>query len=440
MKTYICLLRGINLSRQKQVKRSGINRVTRTGLPVILSVLFGLLVSCTQLEFDPQKMWAVEAGDNRLPQAGYKMVPDIESYPVYLADEAIGAYHHHPVLLYYNDRVYAAFSEGSSGEDGPGQRVRVTTSSDGKKWSKSVLALDAVDDYSRDWKEAGRMSTPISWIVVDDRVWIVSDVTNVTGFTDEPGGKKIVSKVRKSGLQRVLVFFGYFVSEVLPDGNIGDQFWLNDEAPEFVRDFPSIVDITVHDPKYSTIRENIVDEVTKNQTRVGPEERLKDTRIAQDDHLLGEHTIYQRSDGVWIQLARDLNYSHFLYSSESKDGKKFSTPLQTNIPDSPSKTLAGSLPDGRIYIIGNFVHNPEQDATKKHYKRYPLVLALSRDGKTFDKSFAVRAKPTVPRFEVGGSSDGYQYPDAVIVGDTMWIIYSENKQDIYISKLNWQEL
>jgi hypothetical protein len=30
--------------------------------------------------------------------------------------------------------------------------------------------------------------------------------------------------------------------------------------------------------------------------------------------------------------------------------------------------------------------------------------------------------------------------DALIVGDSFWIIYSVNKQDIFISKLNWVDL
>ena len=76
----------------------------------------------------------------------------------------------------------------------------------------------------------------------------------------------------------------------------------------------------------------------------------------------------------------------------------------------------------------------------RHYKRYPLVLTLSEDGKIFDQAYAICAEPTVPRFEVGGSSDGYQYPDAVVIGDSLWVIYSVNKQDISISKLNWREL
>jgi hypothetical protein len=391
-------------------------------------------------EFDPEKMWVVEAGDLRLPQAGYKLVPGIKSHLIYLAKPSDGAYHHHSSLTYHNGIFYAAFSEGSSGEDGPGQRVRITTSRNGKIWNESTLALDALDDYSLDWKEVGRMSTPISWVIVDDRVWVICDVTDVIGFSNKAGSSKIVSKVRKSGLQRVLVFVGLFASEVLPDGTIGEQFWIMEDPPESIEDSPYGIFSTIYDTKYDMFRNIFLKEVKMFKTGVGPVERLKNTRIANDGHRLAEHTIYRRPDGQWIQLARDLNYSHFLYYSESIDGLTFSVPVRTNIPDSPSKTVAGSLPDGRSYIIGNFVHNPEKDSTKKHYKRYPLVLALSQDGKIFDRAYAIRSEPTVPRFEVGGSSDGYQYPDAVVVADTLWIIYSVNKQDICASKLNWREL
>ena len=384
---------------------------------------------------EPLSMWATDAGDIRQPMAGYEVAPGVESHVVYLARPEDGAYHHHPFILHHNGVFYAAFSECRSGEDGPGQRVRVTTSEDGSTWSRSTLAVDALDDYSRDWEEAGRMSTPIAWIVADERAWILSEVTDVIGFADTAGSRVIVSQVRKSGLQRIRDFLGFIATEVNRDGSIGERVWLMDEPPELRDLAPPRRYRGLSDPGFNGPGEALLEGLRENETPVGPVEMLKDTRIAKDGHRLAEHTLYRRPDGHRVQLARDLNYSHRLYYSESNDGRIFSTPVQTDVPDSPSKTKAGSLPDGRNFIIGNFVHDPEQDATRTHYKRYPLVIALSKDGKVFDRALAIRATPTEPRFEVGGSSDGYQYPDAVLVENDLWVIYSINKQDIAISRL-----
>jgi hypothetical protein len=409
-----------------------------TALLLQTSVLTIALASWATSE--PLSMWATEAGDNRQAAAGYKIAAGIESYLIYLAKPEEGAYHHHPFILHHDGVFFAAFSECRSGEDGPGQRVRVTTSVDGKTWSQSTLAVDALDDYSRDWEESGRMSTPIAWMVADGRAWVMSEVTDVIGFAEDAGSREIVSQVRRSGLQRIRDLLGFIATEVNRDGTIGARVWLMDDPPELTDLAPTGQYTGLSDPGFDGPGAALLEGLRENETPVGPAELLNDTRIGDDGHVLGEHTLYRRPDGHWVQLARDLNYSHRLYYSESEDGRHFSTPTRTDIPDSPSKTTSGSLPDGRNFIIGNFVHDTEQDGTRKHYKRYPLVIALSGDGKTFDRAYAIRAAPTEPRFEVGGSSDGYQYPDAIVVRDDLWVIYSINKQDIAISRLPWKDL
>lgn len=410
-----------------------------TKFPLLLWVSVGCLPAAASMDRSVVA-WDLPAGDLRLENAGYADAPESESSLIYLATPEDGAYHHHPVLLHHDGIFYGAFSECRSGEDGPGQRVRVTTSRDGRTWGRSTLAVHALDDYALDWKESGRMSTPIAWIVVDAQAWLISSATDVIGFTDRAGSRTIVSSVRRSGLQRVLVDIGLIATRVAPDGTVGDRVWLLEAVPDLPGLDPSLRYACVADSAYDKVRDTLLALAREKETRVGPVDRLADTRLGSDGHVLAEHTLYRRPDGSWVQLARDLNYSHRLYASESMDGCRFTIPVRTDIPDSASKTTSGTLPDGRNFIIGNFVHDPTQDATRKHYKRYPLAIALSADGRVFDRAWAVRSKPTQPRFEVGGSSDGYQYPDAVVVGENLWVIYSINKQDIAISRLNWRKL
>jgi hypothetical protein len=407
---------------------------------VAFGTLGFLFCSPPNQKVDPASMWRINAGDIRLERAGYAVAPDVESYKVYVARPEQGAYHHHPFLCHFDGVFYAAFSECRNGEDGPGQRVRVLISENGKTWKGSTLAVEAPDDYALDWKEAGRMSTPIGLFALNERVWVISKVEDIVGYTDTPGSDRIVSRVKKSGLQKVRRDIGDFASEINMDGTIGRRFWIMEKPPKPVVNMPSFLFPTICDQQFSRFRESFLRKAKQHETGVGPADRLMQTTTAVDGHRLCEHTLYQRPDGVYVQLARDLNYSHRIYYSESKDGTDFTIPVQTNIPDSQSKTIAGSLPDGRIYIIGNFLHNPETDATRKHYKRYPLVIALSEDGKQFEKAYAIRYKATEPRFEVGGSSDGYQYPDAIVVGEDLWVIYSVNKQDIHISRISWGNL
>lgn len=398
-----------------------------------------IFLTAAHAGFDPAEMWAIDAGDIRRVNCGYEEAPVVDTYLVYWATPKKGAYHHHPIITYHDGKFYAAFSEGRNGEDGPGQRVLVSVSDDGKSWSQAVHAVPSLSDYSRDWRETGVNSTPLAWIELDGRLWVTSFVNDVTGFTKK-GSDIIVSQIRESGLQNHNVRLGRIASEVFPDGSVGDRFWISDIAPQSENLLPSINYPAISAPRFSDIRDRFLEAATTHETRIGPSSRLANTKVAEDGHRLTEHTSYQRPDGKWVQLARDLNASHRLYYAESNDGESFSTPVQTNIPDTPALTQAGILPDGRIFIVGNFIHNPDIDDVKSSYKRYPLAIALSNDGKYFDQAWSIRSTPTARRFFVGGDADGYSYPHVVIVGGDLWVIYSNSKQDIYVSRVPWKTL
>ena len=132
--------------------------------------------------------------------------------------------------------------------------------------------------------------------------------------------------------------------------------------------------------------------------------------------------------------AKDFLYSHCLYASLSRDGgKSWTKPVRTNIPDSPSRSSAGSLPDGRCYLVGNQVAEPFSKREHKHYTRDPLVVSVSEDGVSFDRAAAIRTGAPGLRARGGGKGRGYQYPATVIVGDSLWVLYSVGEEDIAIS-------
>lgn len=56
-------------------------------------------------------------------------------------------------------------------------------------------------------------------------------------------------------------------------------------------------------------------------------------------------------------------------------------PEETNIPDENSNTNAGPLPDGRIYLVSN--------SNAGNSIRDPLTIATTKDGREFDKVWAV---------------------------------------------------
>jgi hypothetical protein len=101
--------------------------------------------------------------------------------------------------------------------------------------------------------------------------------------------------------------------------------------------------------------------------------------------------------------------------------------VKTNIPDSPSLTCVGKLPGGQVYLIGNQI--------PKQWRRDPLTIALSKDGFAFDRAWAIRYGAPKIRYKGAHKGVGYQYPNATIVGDDLWVVYSVGKEDIGVTRV-----
>jgi len=130
-------------------------------------------------------------------------------------------------------------------------------------------------------------------------------------------------------------------------------------------------------------------------------------------------------------LLRDLDGSNFIYATMSSDGgTTWSVPTRTTIPDSPSRSFAGNLPDGRVFLIGNPLKG----------RRDPLMVRLSDDGVVFSEAMTIRRDSPPIRRNGLNKGPGFQYPAAVVVKDSLWIVYSVNKEDIEISFIPLRQL
>jgi len=135
---------------------------------------------------------------------------------------------------------------------------------------------------------------------------------------------------------------------------------------------------------------------------------------------------YVLPSGVLISPFR--NYSGALYASLSRDrGRTWSRPARTNFPDSLARHATGRLPDGQYFLINN--------PSSKRLDRSILTIALSRDGRTYDRAWVVRNEPTVKRFDGKSKLDGWQYPHALARGKHLVVAYSINKEDVAVSRI-----
>ena len=147
-----------------------------------------------------------------------------------------------------------------------------------------------------------------------------------------------------------------------------------------------------------------------------------------------EPSLYVAIDGKLVMLFRDQASSFVKLASVSEDrGPSWTAPMKTNIPDSRSKQCAGTLPDGRAFWVGNPTGSKS---------RLALALALSTDGYNFDKAFLLAGPSDLPprRSEGRYKTLGYNYPKAVVLGDTLWISLSINKEDAVLYRVPLKSL
>ena len=112
--------------------------------------------------------------------------------------------------------------------------------------------------------------------------------------------------------------------------------------------------------------------------------------------------LYRGSGGTlpagWPGDQACANATSCVLLSSSRDTSKplaaspWTPVVPTDIPDLGSNLNAGSLTDGRVWLVWNGVPRPSINDTQCNRLspvRNPLTLAISSDGRTFDKAFAL---------------------------------------------------
>ena len=106
-------------------------------------------------------------------------------------------------------------------------------------------------------------------------------------------------------------------------------------------------------------------------------------------------------------------------------GETWSPIVSTTFQNTFSRAHAGRLSDGRFYIIGN---NFDQ-----FLNRLYMQVAVSDDGECFDRMYTLLEGPTTRRVPGRHKEDGYHYPNSIVDGDKLLVVYSVNKEDIEVA-------
>jgi hypothetical protein len=332
----------------------------------------------------------------------------VERSVVYRGDAATWAYSHHQAITKFNDRYVASWSNGFLHEDYVGQEVHLASSEDGRRWSTpQVVAPTPV--------ESGLVRTNAGLCAAGGRLYNYVCVANDFGRDATPPGTFSLAQDQRIRLD------AYSTTDLVNwthHENLCDDVYLL-EGPRPTRDGRYMCcgfEIATH---------SAVVLIWENAARLAEPPRTVRISPSPGGPLPEEGTWYQTADGRIRMYQRDSTLSCRLALSWSDDGGETWSDLQrTDFRNSCSRAFAGSLPDGRCYIVGN-----NYDVL---LDRRRLQIALSNDGSHFDRQYTLVESDSTRRVNGRHKEDGYQYPNCYADGDKLLVICSVNKEDVEV--------
>ncbi|MEX0685161.1 MAG: hypothetical protein WD267_04405 [Balneolales bacterium] len=348
-------------------------------------------------------------------------------------------YNHQPYLAHWNGKFYLQFLSGLVQEHEPPTRILMISSTNGSQWDDPVVAFPEYDlpeiDYNGQIVPAGTNA------VMHQRM----------GFYVAPNGKLLVSGFygysatpRRSpnagnGVGRV-------IREVKEDGTFGPVYFIRfnrhagwDESNTNYPLYTASDDQAFLDACEALLSDPLVImqwwEEDRGDDGFYP---IDPSEVAGSDYFSSEITTsagsgkafnyYRRPDDVIVGIWKNQ------YSSLSDDNGKTWTPIaqNTTLLTSGAKTWGERTSDGRYAIIHN------QSATMRN--RFPMAAIIGDDGHVFDRMYSLRGEVPPRRYKGLWKNPGVQYFRGIYSGngnppgDHMWVTYSVNKEDIWISR------
>lgn len=314
-------------------------------------------------------------------------------------------YLHAPMLAYWEDRFYLAYLSAPVNEHDAPTDTSFQTSRDGVHWSAPQVLFPAYE-------------LPDGSLTVTHQrmVWYVAPNGRLlaTAFHGEAP-----SPNDGSGVGRV-------VREVHPDGSLGPIYWirLNQQEewdPAKAEVYP-LFSKSGEAGFVAACRDLLEDKLMTAQW--WEEDRSEDGFYRVKGKAL---SYYERPDGKVVGVWKDAQISITDDEGESWIRTGFGEGLAVN----GAKSWVQATEDGRYA----HVYNPTTRL------RHPLAVMTSEDGQHFDNLLTVHGQLPHQRYPGLYKNMGPQYVRGIVPGngnppgDEMWLTYSLNKEDIWVSRV-----
>lgn len=400
--------------------------------------LCGIRPACAQTgtAVEPVAYVGGEICNPRLHDGGFRYAIGAENIQVMRANRSYGAiadpniaandsnslvgwtYNHAPNLTYWNGKFYLEYLSNPKDEQQPPGHTLLVISADGRHWGKPVVVFPH-------YKAPKGVSIPKPYYgyIMHQRM----------GFYTAPNGRLLIvgfyghsyNPFKEGGIGRV-------VREMRRDGTMGPIYFIRYSSHTHWNESNTAYPFFEHSR----------DKGFKAACRALLADRLKTLQwIDEDRGLDGFYTLkdsinrvqatsyYHRRDGKVVALWK------WSYAALSPDeGLSWSTPVRC-----PSLIMAGGKQWGQRTKDGRYALAFNPIETQPY--RYPLTVMTGTDGIVFDSICVVHGEVPPRRFMGENKDFGPCYVRGITEGEQtppdsdMWLTYSVNKEDIWVSRV-----
>lgn len=356
--------------------------------------------------------------DPLLADGGLPPIPGVENRCVFratrsrpdLADQLGYTYHHHVDAAIWRGRLYVAWNSCERDEDVWPSRELLSTSLDGREWTPPI------ELFPQGVSTALRM---YFFLAPNGRMLVIAGLRTDTSDVEED---------RKHGL---------VVREIEASHWLGDVFTLRGSSTT-LRGYRTSADRGFVEACDALLADRIYLEQQDHGVLLG-DRRMPwhDPRAWPGGVVPGDNakwtcgkawSFLERPDGIWLGTCK------MGYSTLSRDGVNWSMPvIPSTLIVGKAKTFAHRDANGQ-YLLA---YNPSRR------QRFPLALVHGRDGQHFAQLRVIHGELPIQRYEGRHRSIGPQYvrgvsrwsDDGSRSDDAVWLVYSVNKEDIWVSRV-----
>ncbi|HKO82167.1 MAG TPA: exo-alpha-sialidase [Chitinophagaceae bacterium] len=329
-------------------------------------------------------------------------------------------YNHAPMLAYWNNQVYLEYLSNPVGEHVPPGQTWLQSSPDGYKWNEPVVIFPPYKIPDGFVKEGKKDTAKDSYAVMHQRIGFYTSKNKrlfalayygiVLGQKDDPndgnGIGRVIREIKKDGTFGPIYFLRY--NHSFNEKNTLYPFYKSSDDNGIIAACEEILNTPL-------LMMQTVEEADRNDPLIPLKKDFK------------AFNYYHLPNGKVVAL-----WKYALTSISKDEGKTW----QYNPVRAPGFVNANAKIWGQKTSDGKYatVYNPSEF-------RWPLALSVSNDGLSYKNLLLVNGEITSMRYGGAYKSYGPQYVrgiqemDGKPPGGNMWVTYSMNKEDIWVSKI-----